>query len=350
MVDDRRQDFAEIARALDGRIAQLAPELLPSGRRNGNYWSAGSVDNEPGGSLYIHTSGPKRGRWTDEATGEFGDALDLVAACRYRGDRKAAYDWSRAWLGLGDGAPVAQATRPLPKARDARDGEADADVLKRRRAAQALWLDAQATIAGTPVEAYLAGRGIRLASLGRQPRALRYHPRLFHRPSGRNMPAMVAAISNIDGDHIATHRTWIEQDQRGTWRKANVENAKMTLGDYVGGSIRIWRGASGKPLRQAKDDEVVVIGEGIETCLSIAIAVRELRILAAVSLGGLGAIGLPATIRDVILAVDNDSNDKARQACQRSIERHMDAGRIVRIARSPIGNDFNDALRMLLRS
>ncbi len=82
--------------------------------------------------------------------------------------------------------------------------------------------------------AYLLNRGIDLALLQRQPRALRFHPGLLHRPSGRTFPAMIAAISSIDEAHVATHRTWLQQDRGGAWIKARVEDPKMTLGDFAG--------------------------------------------------------------------------------------------------------------------
>jgi Toprim domain len=337
----RLPDASEIARALDRRVEQLVRELLPAGKRNGQYWSVGSVDNDPGASLYIHLSGAKIGRWADAATGEFGDALDLVAQCRFRGDKKQAWQWACAWLGFGEGVSPAQTNKPTPAARAAAP---DDDAERRRRAALRLYLEAQPSLAGTPVAEYLAGRGIDLAQLGRQPRSLRYHPSLRHAPSGRSFPAMIAAISGVAGAHAATHRTWLQQDQQGRWIKARVEKPKMVLGDFAGGSIRIWRGASGKPLRDAVADETIVIGEGIETCLSIALACPEYRVLAAVSLGAMGSIALPPQIRSIILAIDNDTHPKAQRARQRVIEQHMDAGRDVRVARSAIGNDMNDGL------
>lgn len=339
---DRLPDASEISASLARRIRSLCEQLLSVGKAQGGYWKCGSVDNEPGGSLFVHLVGSRAGRWQDAATGEFGDALDLVAACRYRGDKKAAYHWSLAWLGIGSGNPAAPVQKPATKARDAAPDDA---ALRRRKAALRLYLEAQASIAGTPAAAYLKRRGIDLALLGRQPRALRFHRGLRHSPSGLTLPAMVAAISSMDGAHIATHRTWLQQDRNNAWIKARIEDPKMTLGDFAGGSIRLWRGASGKSLREASPDELVVIGEGIETCLSIALACPELRVIAAVSLGNMGGVTLPPQIARVILAADNDANPKAAAAFQRAVERHLDAGRDVYVARPMIGKDFNDTLQ-----
>jgi hypothetical protein len=333
-----RPDASEIAAALAARIRPLCGQLLSAGRPKGSYWTCGSVDNERGGSLWVHLSGSRIGRWQDAATGEFGDTLDLVAACMCRGDKKAAYRWASAWL--GESLPLVQRNVLLQRAR-----VPDQDADHRRRAALRLYLEAQPSLAGMPADFYLALRGIDLASLGRQPRALRFHPSLPHCPSGGSFPAMIAAISGLGGAHIATHRTWLQQDHTGAWTKARIEDPKMTLGAFGGGLIRLWRGLSGKALRDADADEMVVIGEGIETCLSIALACPELRVLAAVSLGNMGSIALPPQLRRIILAADNDPKPKARAALQRVIERHLDAGRDVHVARSVVGKDFNDALR-----
>ncbi|HEY0182336.1 MAG TPA: toprim domain-containing protein [Rhodopila sp.] len=289
--------------------------------------------------MWVHLRGPKQGHWQDAATGEFGDALDLLAACRYAGDKKAAYAAGLAWLGWGDRtrAPV----RKSPPAR--RTPANDDDAAKKRAYALRLYLEAAPSLAGTPVAGYLLSRGIDLATLGRQPRALRYHADLRHRESGMTFPAMVAAISGADGTHVATHRTYLER-AGGGWIKLRGMNAKLSVGDFAAGSIRIWRGASGRPLRDASPCEPVVIGEGIETCLSVALALPELRVLCAVSLGNLGSVWLPDQVRMVVLAADNDTHPAARAALQRAAERHIDAGREVRIARSLWGNDFNDML------
>lgn len=337
----RRPDAGEVSAMLARNIQTLVEQLLSAGRRDGRYWKVGSLANDPGGSMWVHLHGPRQGRWQDAATGEFGDALDLVAQCLHRGDKRAAYQWSLTWLGLAGGevARTAPSTRPARAA--AND---DQDVAARRKYALGLWLAAEPSIAHTPVAAYLRGRAIDLAELGRQPRALRYHRSLYHAPSRCRFPAMVAAISGPDGQHIATHRTWLEY-AGGGWIKARVDDPKRTIAPVGGGSIRLSRGASRKSLKDAPEDEPVVIGEGIETCLSIAIACPELRVISAVSGGNLGSVWLPPQIRMVVLAIDNDTDPESPAKLQRAVNQHLDAGRHVRIARSPLGNDFNDTLR-----
>ena len=154
---------------------------------------------------------------------------------------------------------------------------------------------------------------------------------------------MIAAVSGPDGSHMATHRTYLERVGSG-WMKLRGTKS-LSIGEYVGGSIRLWRGASARPLKDAPPGDPVFIGEGIETCLSVAQSAPELRILCAVSLGNLGSVWLPDQVRLVIIGADNDTHPAARAALQRAVGQHVDAGREVRVARSAAGNDFNDMIR-----
>lgn len=210
--------------------------------------------------------------------------------------------------------------------------------------AKAIWLQAAPSLRDTPAEAYLLARRIDLRRLERQPRALRFAPALWCAEANRRFPAMVAAISDGAGVHVATHRTWLDQDRNG-WRKASLDKPKKVRGSMSGGSIRLARGQSGKPLADMPADEMPAIGEGIETCLTVALACPELRVLAGVSLGGMGMIELPEQASRVLLLADNDSKPAAIAAFQRVVNHHLAVGRDVRIARSNYGGDFNDAVR-----
>lgn len=330
----------EVSRLLGRHVESLVLELLPAGKREGAEWRVGSLAGEPGRSLGVHLHGARAGVWADFASGETGDALDLVAAVLYRGDKRQALVWARRWLGL-------DATLPGPAIRrePALEQAVDRDEAGRRSAALRIFLTAQPTITNTPAAEYLRARGIDLAELARQPRALRFHPALYNMESRREWPALVAACTDAHGNHVATHRTWLVRASDGRWTKAPLRHPKMTLGRLNGATIRLWRGASGKSLRQMPSGEPVVIGEGIETCLSIAVACPELRVLCGVSLANMGRIVLPATATVVILAADNDGdNSAARQGLQRAIDHFLAAGKVVRIARSPVGKDFNDCL------
>lgn len=73
-------DARELSALLADRAGEIAAYLLPNGKPASGMWRVGSVDGETGQSMAVHIKGSKRGRWTDFATGEHGDLLDLFAA------------------------------------------------------------------------------------------------------------------------------------------------------------------------------------------------------------------------------------------------------------------------------
>ena len=193
---------------------------------------------------------------------------------------------------------------------------------ERSAVALSIW---QSTISadGTPVDAYLASRGL-TCSL---PRSLRFHRGLKH-PSGGIWSCMVALVTRgADDTPLAIHRTFLAREGQG---KAPVEPAKMMLGPCRGGAVRL-----------AEPGEVLMIGEGIETCLA-AMQATGYPAWAALSTSGLRALDLPGYVRDVIVLADGD--DRGEAAAWDCALRWMRQGRRVRIARPPRGLDFNDVL------
>ena len=139
---------------------------------------------------------------------------------------------------------------------------------------------------------------------------------------------MALVTSGADATPLAIHRTFLTLDGGG---KAPVEPAKMMLGPCRGGVVRL--GPVGDRL---------MIAEGIETALSAMQAVAQTA-WAALSTSGLGALGLPKNVRDVIVLADGDeAGEGAARDCALRWKRQ---GRRVRIARPPRGMDFNDMLR-----
>lgn len=60
----------EIKQALSERVEELARQLFPGGKRDGNHWCVGDVSGQPGKSFKICIAGPKVGLW-----GDFAEAL-----------------------------------------------------------------------------------------------------------------------------------------------------------------------------------------------------------------------------------------------------------------------------------
>ena len=201
--------------------------------------------------------------------------------------------------------------------------EPDPDAKARTEAALAIWRASQ-DIAGSLAETYLRSRGLAPSPLP----GLRFHPGLKH-ASGGVWPAMVALVVHGEtGEALAVHRTFLARNGHG---KAPVDPPKMMLGPCRGGVVRL-----GEP------GNVLMVGEGIETCLAAMQATGK-PAWAALSTSGLRSLDLPRAIAKVIVLADGDEpGEAAAQHCARRWQRER---RSVRIARPPSGMDFNDLLK-----
>jgi len=318
------------AQELAGRLARDAEAVcrhyLPNGRRNGRYWCVGDVRNTPGRSLFVRLTGPESGKgaagkWTDAATGEHGDLLDLIAANRNLATLADAMAEARAFLRL---------PRPDPPSRPRRAAVPQGS----RRAVRRLWA-ASRSIHGTVGETYLGGRSITdLRAVG----ALRFHPHCWYRgdPSDPRdtlrdaWPALIAAVRDNDGALTGLHRTWLALDGRD---KAPVSTPRRAMGDLLGNGVRFGI---------ARD--VLAAGEGIETMLSLREALPRLPAIAALSASHLAAVALPPGVCRLYLARDVDPAGRgavdalADRACHRGVEP---------IFLEPERGDWNDDLRAL---
>lgn len=93
----------EIKRLLADRADKVAEYLLKDGKRKGKEWVAGNVRGEAGTSLSVRITGDRAGVWSDFASGEAGDLLDLWMANRGLTLVEAIKD-AKAYLGIRDEA------------------------------------------------------------------------------------------------------------------------------------------------------------------------------------------------------------------------------------------------------
>ncbi len=78
-----RHDASDLAARLGRNAEAVCRHYLSSGHRAGRYWMVGDVQNTPGRSMFVRLTGPESGKgaagkWTDSATGEHGDLLDVI--------------------------------------------------------------------------------------------------------------------------------------------------------------------------------------------------------------------------------------------------------------------------------
>ncbi|MBI1980905.1 MAG: toprim domain-containing protein [Methylocystis sp.] len=313
---------AALSRGLAEQVEAVCKHYLSNGCRSGNYWIVGDVNNHPGRSLYVRLKGPlsgkgARGRWADGATLEHGDLLDLIAARENLGSFKATLDEARRFLKQPRETPPARSDERAPN----RDTVA---------AARKIWA-ASRPIHGTPAEAYLRARKI---TTDLDSASLRYHPSLFYRERpgalSRTYPALVAAVTNHRGEITGAHRTFLDPARKD---KASVPSPRRSLGAILGNGVCF-----------GKIEDVVLVGEGIETVLSIKSALPELPMIAALSASHLAAWKFPPGLRRLIVACDNDA--AGWQAARRLTKRAEAAG-VLTTTITSLRSDFNSDLRAM---
>ena len=309
---------AEIARRLSREAEAVCRHYLSNGRRQGRYWLVGDVENTPGGSLYVRLCGPSygpgaAGKWTDAATGEHGDLLDLIAANRNLDTLRDALDEARHFLSLPRLDP--------PPRQPAPSGSPEA--------ARRLWAIGQ-PISGTLAQRYLEARGI--VGLNRAP-ALRFHPHCYHRSVGapakapEAWPAMLAKVTDLSGKITGLHRTWLDPT---TANKAPIDRPRKAMGHLLGHGVRF-----------EKPGDVLAAGEGLETMLSIRAVLSGLPVIAALSASHLQALILPSGLKRLYIAEDAD--DTGRMAAEALAVHAKDDG--VDVYRlTPAMGDFNEDL------
>jgi hypothetical protein len=315
---------AEIGQRLAREAEAVCRHYLSNGRREGRYWLVGDIRNTPGRSLYVRLTGGEgalraAGKWADAATGEHGDLLDVIQQSCGFSDFTQTLDEARRFLTLPKSEPLARI-------------EQSASGQSRRSSSVARRLFAASQpISGTLAETYLRARGI-TAIEGLS--SLRFHPRCFFRASRdapvEAWPAMIAVVTDLRGRVTGVQRTWLDPSGRS---KAPIETPRRALGQLIGNAVRF-----------AVACDVLWVGEGIETVLSLQAAIPWAPTAAALSAAHLAALEVPPALRRLYIAQDNDRAGVA--AAQQLTHRARATGVSVVVLEPRLG-DFNDDLQQL---
>jgi hypothetical protein len=114
----------------------------------------------------------------------------------------------------------------------------------------------------------------------------------------------------LRGNVTAVQRTWLA---RYGARKAPIEDPRRSLGHQLGSGVRL-----------GLIDDVLTVGEGLETMLSLRSVLPEMPMLAGLSANHLAALELPFGLRRLYVARDNDA--EGRRAETRLRERIQSQG------------------------
>ncbi len=313
---------SELACRLAREAEAVCRHYLSNGRRQGNYWLVGDVENTPGRSMFVRLRGSESGKgaagkWTDSATGSYGDLLDVIRGSCRLADFQDVMDEARNFLSLPRPEPEPEWLRQHARA-----------PIGSPESARRLFAISR-SISGTVAETYLRNRGV-TALHGTA--NLRFHPRCYYRPDHdaptQTWPAMIAAVTDFGGEITGAHRTWLDPSGED---KAPIDTPRRAMGYLLGNAVRF-----------DMPQDVMAAGEGIETVLSLRCVMPDMPMAAALSAAHLAAILFPVTLRRLYIVRDNDAAGAG--AASRLIDRAKALG-IEAITLSPTLEDFNDDLR-----
>ncbi|MCA3632775.1 MAG: toprim domain-containing protein [Methylobacterium sp.] len=320
----------DLAMQLAERVEAFCRYYLSNGHRSGRYWIVGDTANTRGRSLFVRLIGRphgqgSRGKWQDAATGEHGDLLDLIAAREGHRCLAETMAEARRFLGRPDVATGAGYARNIPFLT-----RMDTSAIARR-----IW-DEGKPLSGMLAETYLCLRNLPPP----YPRDLRFHACLEYRDHNTGEiafhPALLAAVRDAAGGLRGIQRCWLASDGQ----KAAFDDPRRSLGHIHGNGV--WLHDDDR----AHASGTLLVGEGVETVLSLARILPSAGMVAALSASHLAGFILPGWVRHLLIARDSDPAGlrAARKLASRAAERGIE----VSVLR-PVLKDFNADLRLLGR-
>ena len=360
-------DRDAVKQGLKDRIEQLCRKLLPDGFRQGRFWISnnpvtGDYDKSPELKVALDKD---IGAWIDWRSGDKGDVIKLVEYLK-QCDFPTAMDFARDLIGLRSMTADQRKRfdeRSVEAKRDS-DDRAEREQLQAMKRAEQLFMggmmDGSRAAAEAHARAYFRARRCALEDVPNRDletmrfiaateywRGARYETdnRGGRRKveAGPKFPAVLSAMRSPLGQQTAVHCTFLHPTEA---KKAPLgkETAKLMLGPAKGSMIRISHGPEGQPPEMAREAHPLILCEGIEDGLSLAIAVPPARVWAAGSLIAMAHAPVHLDcISCVIVARDNDWGKKqAQEQFAQVLQQLAAAGKPITEIASHHGKDFND--------
>ncbi len=318
-----RFDMDLIVRRLRDTAESWVPRLFPNGRRAGDEWRLANIHGDAprkNGSCVITLKGPHAGDWHEFDGDQGGGPVNTIS--KASGLDGAALIMEAAEIaGVPPGAPERRAPPAVP-------------LVAKRDAAQEIAhiMSGAVPVAGTPVERYLAGRGLAVP----EGADLSFHPDLTHWDQKAGFPAMLGLVRDRAGEVIGLHRTYLQEEADGGVSKAPITKPRMMLGRLAGCAVR---------LAPFVSEAALGICEGIETGLAVMKACPGVAVWATLSTSGLEQVQLPPEAKRVIILADHDESGAGLRAAETAARHLRMEGREAVIALPSLpGQDFNDLL------
>ena len=286
----------------------------------------------------------KQGRGTfvcGQLDGLSGDGFALVQHI-YGCDFKEAARLVAGVLGMVEGEPLPERkTPPQQPAQPQKD---------RIEALQALWAIAEQNRGHDCIKTYLPGRGLNVAAIEPIVSTLGFVAALDYWVQDDKdkwlvlgqYPAIVAKFESVDGELMGLHRTYLNAVCTGKLSindpfTGRLLDAKKMMARYQGSN-------TGAAIQLCPAAGYLAVCEGIENGAAIY-QESGLPVWACGSAGGMAAMALPSTVKQLFVFADTDANEAGIKAARRLESRAIAQGIEVRIWQSGVaGMDILDVV------
>lgn len=262
-----------------------------------------------------------------------GDGVAFLMA--WRGCRfKDAVTWLRDYLRLPSSvAPVEResATGFIPAGNP--EPISESELTRRYQSMCNVWRKSRALTGGCLGSIYLQSRGV---WHGTAPvPSLRVIANLGYytgKDKQGDFPALLAAVTALDGRNISIHRTYLNHD--GTSKAPVPEPKKLmqSLGTISGAAVRLFPAG-----------DVLGVAEGIETALAASMLHGGLPVWACLSTNGVKSFMVPDTVKELVIFADHDNEGiKAAKTLQ---SRYHDTIKTKILTPEQAGSDWADVAK-----
>jgi len=368
-----RGDTKLVKQLLQDRIQGVCHWLLPDGRRVGSNWRCNNPKLDAPGQtpeMRVYFSGVV-GSWKDFRSGDKGDVVRLIEYI-HDTDFVGAMRLAKDFLGLG--RLSADERRKFEDAAAKRQEVAAKKAKKKedrkRMHCEKRFLEAALFGAGSPAEVHARRywsetRGIdigRVENLDRTSfrfspsveywRMSEYRPdpetgRLTKVKEGPRFPAILCAMRSVLGQFVDHHVTFLDHVRADKVDLGPKQNPRLMACPNAGSVIRISHGPEGKLPEHSEEPHPLILAEGVETALSLALALPECRVWACGSISGIK--NAPVTfpfVSEIYVAGENDwDKPQARKSLEAALDALEQSGKPLELMRSHVGSDFNDLMK-----
>lgn len=369
----RNSDKELVKQALIDRLEDVCRWLLPEGRRVGRSWKCNNPKKDALGQtpeMHVYMSGVV-GSWKDYRSGDKGDVIGLVEYI-HDTDFAGAMRLARDFLGLG-GLSAEERDRFQEKARQRQEvaaRDAKRKEARKRAYCERRWLTGSLLGEGTAAEHHARRywretRGIDIDAIQNLDRTtFRFWPsveywrlaeyrkdpvtgRLIKVKDGPQFPAILCAMRNVMGQFVDHHVTFLDPHKPAKADLGPKLSPRLMGVPNAGSAMRIAHGPEGVPPEHAQEPHPLILAEGQETALSLALALPECRVWACGSISGIrnAPVNFPF-VSAVFVAGENDwEKPQAQKQLDQAMAALEQSGKPVELMFSHVGSDFNDLMK-----